>query len=146
MSFFPKGRMYFCPSLWRKTPERLKCSLEIWTLLAKRFWKDFDTLKFKIKTICCLTRVQFSFYLFIYLLIDLFIYLLIHLFIYLAIYLKLTNFTKVQYMYIHKNSQTNWLIKVNYPILQKKSNSLLIKKKKKRKEKKNKTGWQRIMK
>ena len=49
-------------------------------------------------------------------------------------------------MYIHKNSQTNWLIKVNYPILQKKSNSLLIKKKKKRKEKKNKTGWQRIMK
>ena len=42
-------------------------------------------------------------------------------------------------MYIHKNSQTNWLIKVNYPILQKKSNSLLIKKKKKkRKEKKKK--------
>ena len=49
-------------------------------------------------------------------------------------------------MYIHKNSQTNWLIKVNYPILQKKSNSLLIKKKKKEKKKKKKTGWQRIMK
>ena len=41
-------------------------------------------------------------------------------------------------MYIHKNSQTNWLIKVNYPILQKKSNSLLIKKKKKKRKKKKK--------
>ena len=43
---------------------------------------------------------------------------------------KVDKFTKIQYTYIHKNSQTNWLIKVNYPILQKKSSNLLIKKKK----------------
>ena len=41
-----------------------------------------------------------------------------HLFIYLIIYFKLTNLQKYS-TYIHKNSQTNWLIKVNYPILQK---------------------------
>ena len=33
---------------------------------------------------------------------------------------KVDKFTKIQYTYIHKSSQTNWLIKVNYPILQKK--------------------------
>ena len=32
---------------------------------------------------------------------------------------KVDKFTKMQYTYIHKSSQTNWLIKVNYPILQK---------------------------
>ena len=31
------------------------------------------------------------------------------------VYLNLTNLQK--YAYIHKSSQTNWLIKVNYPIL-----------------------------
>ena len=60
----------------------------------------------------------------IYLFIYLFFYLFI-LFIYLFIYLfnnlfKVYKFTKIQYTYIHKKSQTNWLIKVNYPILQKK--------------------------
>ena len=49
---------------------------------------------------------------------------------------KVDKFTKIQYIYIHKSSQTNWLIKVNYPILpkknkkEKKSGNLLIKKKK----------------
>ena len=43
----------------------------------------------------------------------LFIYLFNNLF-------KVDKFTKRQYIYIHKSSQTNWLIKVNYPILQKK--------------------------
>ena len=50
---------------------------------------------------------------------------LVCLFIYLFIYLfnnlfEVDKFTKIQYTYIHKSSQTNWLIKVNYPILQKK--------------------------
>ena len=44
---------------------------------------------------------------------------------------KVQKFTRIQFTYIHKNSQTNRLIKVNYPILQtsKKSSNLLIKKK-----------------
>ena len=47
---------------------------------------------------------------------------------------KVNKFTKIQYTCIH-NSQTNWLIKVNYPILQKKSSNLLIKTKEKEKKK-----------
>ena len=50
------------------------------------------------------------------------------------VYLNLTNLQK--YAYIHKSSQTNWLIKVNYPILQKKSSDLSDKNKRKRKQKK----------
>ena len=42
----------------------------------------------------------------------LFIYLFNNLF-------KVDKFTIIQYTYIHKYSQTNSLIKVNYPILQK---------------------------
>ena len=62
-------------------------------------------------------------------------------FIYLFIYLfnnlfEVDKFTKIQYTYIHKSSQTNWLIKVNYPILQKKSSDLSDKNKRKRKQKK----------
>ena len=49
---------------------------------------------------------------------------------------KADKFTKIQYTYIHKSSQTNWLIKVNYPILQKKSSDLSDKNKRKRKQKK----------
>ena len=49
-------------------------------------------------------------YLFIY--FYLFIYLFHNLF-------KVDKFTKIQYTYTHKSSQKNWLIKVNYPILQK---------------------------
>ena len=61
-------------------------------------------------------------------------------FIYLFIYLfnnllEVDKFTKIQYTYIHKSSQTNWLIKVNYPILQENSSNRLIKTK--GKEKKN---------
>ena len=41
----------------------------------------------------------------------------------------------MQYTYIHKSSQTNWLIKVNYPIIQKISNDLSDKNKRKRKQK-----------
>ena len=56
--------------------------------------------------------------------ISLFIYLFIYLFVYLFIYLfnnlfKGDKFTKIQYTCINKSSQTNWLVKVNYPILQK---------------------------
>ena len=51
---------------------------------------------------------------------------------------KVDKFIKMQYTHIHKSSQTNWLIKVNYPILQKKSSNFLIKTKEK--EKKSKTG------
>ena len=47
---------------------------------------------------------------------------------------KVDKFTKMQYTYIHKSSQTNWLIKVNYPILQKKSSNLLVKTKEKEKK------------
>ena len=61
----------------------------------------------------------------------------VYLFIYLIIYLKLTNLQKYS-IYIHKSSQTNWLIKVNYPILQKKSSDLSDKNKRKRKQKKQK--------
>ena len=43
--------------------------------------------------------------------------------------LKAETFTKMQYTYTHKTSHKIWLIKVNYPILQKK--------KKKKKKKKN---------
>ena len=53
---------------------------------------------------------------------NLFIYLF-NLFIYFYLFnnlFKVDKFTKIQYTYIHKSSQTNWLIKVNYPILQKK--------------------------
>ena len=54
---------------------------------------------------------------------------------------KVDKFTKIQYSYIHKNRQTNWLIKVNYPILQKKSSMIKTKEKgKKTKNKKGKTG------
>ena len=42
--------------------------------------------------------------------------------------LKAETFTKMQYTYTHKTSHKIWLIKVNYPILQKK---------KKKKKKKN---------
>ena len=45
--------------------------------------------------------------------VDFFIYLFNNLF-------KVDKFTKIQYIYTHKSSQTNWLIKVNYPILPKK--------------------------
>ena len=66
----------------------------------------------------------------------LFIYLFNNLF-------KVDKITKIQYTYIYKSSQTNWLIKLNYPILQKKkkkkSSNLLIKTKEKEK-KKSKTG------
>ena len=48
----------------------------------------------------------------------LFTYLFIYLFIYYLF--KVDKLTKAQYTYIHKNSQTNWLIKCNYPVLQKK--------------------------
>ena len=66
--------------------------------------------------------------------------MVLHLF-YLFIYLfnnlfKVDKFTKIQYTYKHKSSQTNWLIKVNYPILQKKSSDLSDKNKRKRKRKK----------
>ena len=64
----------------------------------------------------------FCYYLFIYLFNNLF---------------KVDKFTKIQYTYIHKSSQTNWLIKVNYPILQKKSSDLSDKNKRKRKQKKS---------
>ena len=47
---------------------------------------------------------------------------------------KVDTFTKIQYTYIHKISQTNWLIKVSYTILQKKSGNLLIKTKEKEKK------------
>ena len=72
----------------------------------------------------------------IYLFIYLFFYLFI-LFIYLFIYLfnnlfKVYKFAKIQYTYIHKKSQTNWLIKVNYPILQKKKSSDLSDKNKRK--------------
>ena len=53
---------------------------------------------------------------------NLFIYLCFQ-FIYFYLFnnlFKVDKFTKIQYTYIHKSSQTNWLIKVNYPILQKK--------------------------
>ena len=43
-------------------------------------------------------------------------------FIYLFIYLfKVDKFTRIQHTYIHKNTQTNWLIKVIYSILQTKN-------------------------
>ena len=45
------------------------------------------------------------------------------------------KFTKIQYTYIHKSSQKNWLIKVNYRILEKKSSDLSDKNKRKRKKK-----------
>ena len=45
---------------------------------------------------------------------------------------KVDKFIKMQYPHIHKSSQTNWLIKVNYPILQKSFD----KNKRKRKQKK----------
>ena len=62
---------------------------------------------------------QFS-YLFIYLFNNLF---------------KLGKFTKILYTYVNKkNSQTNWLIKVIYPILQKKKKRKEKKKKKKEKQ------------
>ena len=34
---------------------------------------------------------------------------------------EVDKITKIQYSYIYKSSQTNWVIKVNYPILQKKN-------------------------
>ena len=34
---------------------------------------------------------------------------------------EVDKITKIQYTYIYKSSQTNWVIKVNYPILQKKN-------------------------
>ena len=49
---------------------------------------------------------------------------------------KVDKFTKIQYKYIHENSQTNRLIKVNYPILQKISSMI----KTIEKVKKSKTG------
>ena len=52
--------------------------------------------------------------------------------------LKVDKFTKIQYTYIDEGSQTNWLLKVNYPILQKKkikSSDLSDKNKRKRKKK-----------
>ena len=49
---------------------------------------------------------------------------------------KVGKVTKIQHTYIHKSSQANWLIKVNYPILQKKSSDLSDKNKRKRKQKK----------
>ena len=45
----------------------------------------------------------------------------------------MTNLEKYS-IYIHKCSQTNWLIKVNYPILQNKFSNLLIKTKEKEKK------------
>ena len=46
---------------------------------------------------------------------------------------KVDKFTKIQYTYIHKNSQANWLIKVSYPILQKRrTNMIKIKEKEKK--------------
>ena len=62
------------------------------------------------------------------------------LFIYLFIYLfnnlfKVDKITKIQYAYMHKSSQANWLIKVNYPILQKK-NLVIFRWKQKKKKKK----------
>ena len=57
-------------------------------------------------------------------------------FIYLFIYLfKVDKFTKLQYAYIHKSSQTNWLIKVPN-ITKKKSSDLSDKNKRKRKQNK----------
>ena len=70
---------------------------------------------------------------------NLFIYSF-NLFIYFYLFnnlFKVDKFTKIQYTYIHKSSQTNWLIKVNYPILQKKSSDLSDKNKRKRKQSKN---------
>ena len=49
---------------------------------------------------------------------------------------KVDKFIKMQYPHIHKSSQTNWLIKVNYPILKENSSNRLIKTKEKEKEKK----------
>ena len=66
---------------------------------------------------------------------HLYVYLFIYLFIYLINNLfEVDKFTKIQYAYTHKSSQTNWLIKVNYPILQKNSGNLLIKTKEKEKK------------
>ena len=45
---------------------------------------------------------------------------------------KVDKFAKIQYTYIHKSSQTNWLIRVNYPILQKKNLLIKIKEKEKK--------------
>ena len=61
----------------------------------------------------------------------LFIYLFNNLF-------KVDKFTKIQHTYIHQSSQTNWLIKVDYPILQKNLVIFLIKAKEKE-HKKSKT-------
>ena len=54
------------------------------------------------------------------------IYLLIYLYLFNNLF-KVDKFTKIQYTYIHKSSQTNWLIKVTYPILQKNLVIFLIK-------------------
>ena len=64
---------------------------------------------------------------------------LVYLLIYLMIYLKVAKLQKSVYIYIHKSGQTNWLIKVNYPILQNKSDNLFIKTKEKEKNK-SRTG------
>ena len=53
-----RGRVYFYPSVKMKTPEWLENLLEIWAVLAKGFKKHFDTLRFKIRSICALIRVQ----------------------------------------------------------------------------------------
>ena len=62
-----------------------------------------------------------------------------HLFIYLFIYLfKVDKFTKLQYAYIHKSSQTNWLIKVSN--ITKKSLVIFLIKTKEKGNKMSKTG------
>ena len=62
-------------------------------------------------------------------------YLFIFLFIFDNLF-KVDKFTKILYTYIHKSSQKNWLIKVNYPIIQKNLVIFLIK----TKEKENKNS------
>ena len=60
-------------------------------------------------------------------------------FIYLFIYLfKVDKFTKLQYAYIHKSSQTNWLIKVSN--ITKKSLLIFLIKTKEKGNKMSKTG------
>ena len=59
---------------------------------------------------------------------GLFIYLFNNLF-------KVDKFTKIQYIYVHRNSHANWSIKVNYPVLQKIRKTNIIKTKEKKKVK-----------
>ena len=60
--------------------------------------------------------------------------------------MKVDKFTKMQYTYIHRSSQANCLIRVNYPILQKKNLVIFLIKSKEKENKKSKAGLRRIIK